>query len=150
MAHMCGLCQVLQPGPRGARKRAGGGKQGRGNKCDISLRTFGPYFEILFGVGDSRTPVRHRRHVTRPQRRHGKREGMREYNTYVKPKLFLFPFVHDPLRVPSSDVHAAWLRGARRRRDREGPPQAKARRRRRGAGAEPLLRGGWNGEHSKT
>ena len=26
-----------------------------------------------------------------------------------------------------------------------GPPQAKARRRRRGAGAEPLLRGGWDG-----
>ena len=31
-----------------------------------------------------------------------------------------------------------------------GPPQAKARRRRRGAGAEPLLRGGWNGHHRKA
>ena len=31
-----------------------------------------------------------------------------------------------------------------------GPPQAKARRRRQGAGAEPLLRGGWDGEHSKA
>ena len=31
-----------------------------------------------------------------------------------------------------------------------GPPQAIARRRRRGAGAEPLLRGGWDGAHSKA
>lgn len=39
------------PPPRGARGRGGGGKRRRGDKCENSLRAFGPYFEILFGVG---------------------------------------------------------------------------------------------------
>ena len=49
-----------------------------------------------------------------------------------------------------SDMSASWLRGARPGGIEHGPSQAKACRRRRGAGAEPLLRGGWDGEHSKA
>ena len=39
--------QAGAPPARSAEARRGG-KRGRGDKCDISLRAFGPYFEILW------------------------------------------------------------------------------------------------------
>ena len=74
--------QAGAPPARSAEARRGGGKRGRGDKCDISLRTFGPYFEILFGVGDSHVVS----HARNDAIRHGKRERMREYNTFASPK----------------------------------------------------------------
>ena len=64
--------------------------------------------------------------------------------------VFFFFFCPRRPSVPRSDVTPRGFGEHAAGGIEHGPPQAKARRRRRGAGAEPLLRGGWDGEHSKA
>ena len=61
------------------------------------------------------------------------------------PNFFFFFFFFSFLLLSNSGLGEHAAGGIE-----HGPPQAKARRRLRGAGAEPLLTGGWNGHHRKA